>query len=136
MARCSTVSATQVALVQKWSTLHVPTRRLLHSELSGHANHWSIDMLPRFQTFAHAFRASRQWTQNGQVGPRLRIAAFICQSCQRNFSSKSPLLVLRKITQASRRTLSTAAKNVKDKSEYPSYIDTSQDNELMKCRVC
>ncbi|KAL5378247.1 hypothetical protein PMIN06_010888 [Paraphaeosphaeria minitans] len=72
-------------------------------------------MHARFQPFAQAFKASRQWTQYSQARQRPRIAAFIYQSCHRNFSLRSPLSALRKITQVSRRRVSTAAQNVKDK---------------------
>ncbi|KAF1975468.1 hypothetical protein BU23DRAFT_529980 [Bimuria novae-zelandiae CBS 107.79] len=72
-------------------------------------------MHPRYQTFAYAFRASRLWTRPGGPSQRPRIAAFICQSCQRNFFLKSPLSALRKATQTARRNVTTAAKNVKDK---------------------
>ncbi|KAK7189353.1 hypothetical protein DPSP01_013950 [Paraphaeosphaeria sporulosa] len=72
-------------------------------------------MHARFQPFAQAFKAPRQWTQYSQARQQPRLAASICQSCHRNFSLRSPLSALRKITQASRRRVSTAAQNVKDK---------------------
>ncbi|KAJ4383813.1 hypothetical protein N0V86_000656 [Didymella sp. IMI 355093] len=48
-------------------------------------------MQPRLFTLAAAFRGSAPWARNVQQAPKLRIAQFICRSCQRKFST-SPAL--------------------------------------------
>ncbi|KAJ8112568.1 hypothetical protein OPT61_g5089 [Boeremia exigua] len=48
-------------------------------------------MQSRLFTLSSAFRGSAPWTRNVQQTPKLKIAQFICRSCQRNFST-SPAL--------------------------------------------
>ncbi|KAH8726906.1 hypothetical protein GQ44DRAFT_142072 [Phaeosphaeriaceae sp. PMI808] len=53
----------------------------------------SIEMLPRFRSFAAAFKSSKPWSQSNRPLSRIRISQFVCRLCQHKFST-SPTLRL------------------------------------------
>ncbi|UPX13424.1 uncharacterized protein EKO05_0003932 [Ascochyta rabiei] len=59
-------------------------------------------MQSRILAFSTAFKGSPPWVQSMQQAPKLRIAQFICRSCQRKFSTSPALRAAAKNTERDR----------------------------------